>query len=99
MFSNSLLRGAGRKVGKVIFAVLVEHYFHRSKHDVEKSDCLKDDDILYHEAFTIIKVSYPSVGRSFFDLLFEGYFESCNIVSTSPYTLACIKNLSMQAYH
>ena len=93
MFPNPLARHAGLKVGEMIPAVLVEHYFHRLKHDVQKSGCLKHDDVLYHEAFTIIKVSYPSVGRSFFDLLFEGCFKSFNIVSTSPYTLLALSTL------
>ena len=64
MFANSLTRDAGLIVGPVMFEVLVQHYFERLKHDVEKSSGLKHDDVLYHEAFTIVKVSLPSADPS-----------------------------------
>ena len=57
MFANSLTRDIGLKVGPTMFQVLVQHYFDL-KDDVEKSGRLKQDDVLYHEAFTIVKVSY-----------------------------------------
>ena len=46
-------------VGPVILEVLVKHYFDRLKKDAEgegSGTSLKDDDVLYHEAFTIVKV-------------------------------------------
>jgi hypothetical protein len=57
MFAHSLTADIGLKVGPTMFQVLVQHYFEHIKLDVEKSD-LKQDDVLYHEAFTIVKVSY-----------------------------------------
>ena len=99
MFANTLTRDIGLKVGPTMFQVLVEHYFDRLKLDVEKSDCLKQDDVLYHEAFTIVKVSYLFLGpgQSLFDL-FKGLFKCFNIVSNSFYTLLSINNPSMQPY-
>jgi len=98
MFASSLTRDAGLKVGPVLFDVLVQHYFDHLKRDVEKSDCLKQDDVLYHEAFTIVKVSYLSVAHSLSDLLScKDLFKSFNIVSTSPYTLPSIDDPSLDA--
>lgn len=61
-FGNSLTREVSFKVGPVILDVLVKHYFDRLKSDVAGSDSpLKQDDILYDQAFTIVKVrSYSS---------------------------------------
>ena len=63
MFDNTLTRDIGLKVGPTMFQVLVQHYFDHLKLDIEKSDSLKQDDVLYHEAFTIVKVSlfFPSI--------------------------------------
>lgn len=50
-------------VGPVILEVLVKHYFDRLKKDADHDGTgtsLKDDDVLYHEAFTIVKVLYLS---------------------------------------
>ena len=57
MFASTLTRDIGLRVGPTMFQVLVQHYFDHLKLDVEKSDSLKQDDVLYHEAFTIVKVS------------------------------------------
>ena len=86
-----------------MFQVLVQHYFDHLKLNVEKSDSesdsLKQDDVLYHEAFTIVKVSYIYfLWLILFDL-FKGLFKCFNIVSTnSLYTLLSISNPSMQPY-
>ncbi|KAF8161335.1 hypothetical protein B0H34DRAFT_796140 [Crassisporium funariophilum] len=58
MLANSLTREAGLKVGPVILEVLVKHYFERLKKDAQRNDFgarLKEDDILFDEAFTIAK--------------------------------------------
>ncbi|PPQ79997.1 hypothetical protein CVT26_004401 [Gymnopilus dilepis] len=58
MFANSLTRKVSLMVGPVILEVLVKHYFDRLKKDAEgegSGTSLKDDDVLYHEAFTIVK--------------------------------------------
>ena len=73
MFANTLTRDIGLKVGPTMFQVLVQHYFDHLKLDVEKSDSLKQDDVLYHEAFTIVKVSYVFLGRSLFDLYLKAF--------------------------
>lgn len=52
---NSLTRDIGLKVGPVMFDVLVQHYFDQLKLDAEQSGSLKQDDVLYHEAFTVVK--------------------------------------------
>ncbi|KAF8806587.1 alpha/beta-hydrolase [Phlegmacium glaucopus] len=69
MFANSLTRDVGLKVGPVMFDVLVQHYFDHIKRDAEKNDRLKQDDVLYHQAFTIVKVSCPDVACFLSDLL------------------------------
>lgn len=58
---NSLTREVGLKVGPVILEVLVKRWFDRLKKDEENQNTdsgtrLKEDDILYHQAFTIAKV-------------------------------------------
>ena len=98
MFANTLTRDIGFKVGPTMFQVLVQHYFDHLKIDVEESDCLKQDDVLYHEAFTIVKVSYLFLCRSLFDS-FKDLFKCFNIVSNSLYTLLSIDNPSMQPYN
>jgi hypothetical protein len=89
MFANALTRDIGLRVGPKMFQVLVQHYFDHLKLDVEESDCLKQDDVLYHEAFTIVKVSQLFLSRSLFDLS-EGLFKCFNVVSNSLYTLFSI---------
>ena len=81
-----------------MFQVLVQHYFDHLKLDIEKSDSLKQDDVLYHEAFTIVKVSqFFFLSRSLFNL-FKGLFKCFNIVSNTLKILFFINNLSMQPY-
>jgi len=71
-FGNSLTREVSFKVGPVILDVLVKHYFDRLKRDVAGSDSpLKQDDILYHEAFTIVKVRSYSWSCSHSILILE----------------------------
>ncbi|KAF8963661.1 hypothetical protein BDZ97DRAFT_1939461 [Flammula alnicola] len=58
MFANSLTREVGLKVGPTMLEVLVRHYFDRLKNDVETSEpggSMKQDHVLYDEAFTIVK--------------------------------------------
>ena len=93
MFTNTLTRDIGLKVGPTMFQVLVQHYFDHVSLDVENSDSLKQDDVLYHEAFTIVKVSNLFLGQSLFDL-FKGLFKCFNIVSNSLYTLLSVSNPS-----
>ncbi|KAF9486039.1 alpha/beta-hydrolase [Pholiota conissans] len=57
-FSNALTREVGLKVGPTVLEVLVKHYFDRLKADNDTGDSgatLKQDNVLYHEAFTIVK--------------------------------------------
>ncbi|KAF8911524.1 hypothetical protein CPB84DRAFT_926690 [Gymnopilus junonius] len=57
-FGNSLTRRVSLMVGPVILEVLVKHYFDRLKNEADRDGSeasLKDDDVLYHEAFTIVK--------------------------------------------
>jgi len=58
VFGNTLTRDVSLKVGPVILDVLVKHYFDRLKSDnaTHGESTLKNDDVLYHEAFTIVKV-------------------------------------------
>lgn len=59
MFANSLTREVGLKVAPTVLEVLVKHYFDRVKDDTESGPSrgsLKQDDVLYHEAFAIVKV-------------------------------------------
>ena len=95
MFANTLTRDIGLKVGPTMFQVLVQHYFDHLKDDLEKSDSLKQDDVLYHEAFTIVKVGYIFLGRSLFDF-FKGLFKCFNVVSNGLYIhLLSINNSSI----
>ncbi|KAF9560975.1 alpha/beta-hydrolase [Agrocybe pediades] len=58
VFGNTLTRDVSLKVGPVILDVLVKHYFDRLKSDTDANQgesTLKKDDVLYHEAFTIVK--------------------------------------------
>ncbi|TFK44941.1 hypothetical protein BDQ12DRAFT_641990 [Crucibulum laeve] len=60
MLANPLTREVGLKVGPVLLEVLVKHYFERLKNDGERvykksGTHLKHNDVLYDEAFTIVK--------------------------------------------
>ncbi|KAF5321266.1 hypothetical protein D9619_001666 [Psilocybe cf. subviscida] len=54
---NALTRDVGIKVGPVMLDVLVKHFFDRLKHDnaSRPGGSMKQEDVLYHEAFTIVK--------------------------------------------
>lgn len=88
-FGNSLTREVSFKVGPVILDVLVKHYFDRLKSDVAGSNTpLKQDDILYDEAFTIVKVrsyswSYFSSTLILEIVLFECVYFVSSYVSIS----------------
>lgn len=85
---NALARDVGFKVGPVILEVLVKHYFERLKKDVEDNQDagqkLKVEDVLYHEAFTIVKVSKMSSRHqeipTIYLLSFSGVYEGLNYV-------------------
>lgn len=55
---NALTRDVGIKVGPVMLDVLVKHYFDRLKNDHASGSggSMKQENVLYHEAFTIVKV-------------------------------------------
>lgn len=55
---NSLTRQAGFKLGPIILDVLIKHYFERVSKDNEEKDMPKllQEELLYDEAFNIIKV-------------------------------------------
>ncbi|KJA28859.1 hypothetical protein HYPSUDRAFT_33255 [Hypholoma sublateritium FD-334 SS-4] len=57
VFANSLTREVGLKVGPTVLEVFVKHYFDRLRDDeaAESGGSLRKDDVLYNEAFTIIK--------------------------------------------
>ncbi|KAH7909353.1 hypothetical protein BJ138DRAFT_1010974 [Hygrophoropsis aurantiaca] len=57
--SNSLTRTAGLKLGPIVLETLVKHYFDRIKkdsaQDARLATQLRQDDLLYDEAFIIVK--------------------------------------------
>ncbi|KAJ3513986.1 hypothetical protein NLJ89_g2641 [Agrocybe chaxingu] len=59
MLANSLTREVSLKVGPVMLEVLVRHFFDRLRKDAERRNDsgarLKEDDVLYDEAFNIVK--------------------------------------------
>lgn len=58
MLSNTLTRDMGLKVGPLMLGTFIKHYFDRVKASEKDSDkLLKQDEILYHETFNVIKVS------------------------------------------
>lgn len=62
MLSNSLTRDMGLKVGPVVLGTFIKHYFDRVKtrESTDPDKLLKQDEILYDEAFNIIKVGHSS---------------------------------------
>lgn len=73
--SNSLTRKAGLRLGPLVLETLVKHYFDRiKKENAQRSNFatqLHQDELLYHEAFNIVKVRFgvnhsstPSLGRN-----------------------------------
>lgn len=56
---NSLTRQTGLKLGPIILDVLVKHYFDRLRKDQEAKHMpkLMQEELLYDEAFNIIRVS------------------------------------------
>jgi len=57
---NSLTRNAGLRLGPVVLETLAKHYFDRiKKEDAQRSKFatqLHQDELLYHEAFNIVRV-------------------------------------------
>ena len=56
---NTLTTDIGLKVGPVLLETLVKHYFDRLKKSARNdpaSTQLKQDELLYHEAFNLVKV-------------------------------------------
>ena len=66
---NSLTRNVGLRVGPILLERLVRHYFDRLKTDVQRKEGkgkgkdvqLRQDELLYDEAFHIIKVSVRNI--------------------------------------
>lgn len=60
--SNSLTRNAGLRLGPLVLETLVKHYFDRiKKENAQRSNFttqLHQDELLYHEAFNIVKVRF-----------------------------------------
>ena len=56
---NTLTRNAGFTLGPIILETLVKHYFERLAKESESEDTtrLRKEELLYDEAFNIIKVS------------------------------------------
>ena len=55
---NTLTTQAGLKIGPIVLETLVKHYFDRVKQDIRdgKTTQLRQEELLYDQAFTIIKV-------------------------------------------
>ncbi len=55
---NALTRKTGLTLGPIIFETLLKHYFDRiaKDHESEESTRLRREELLYDEAFNIIKV-------------------------------------------
>jgi hypothetical protein len=71
---NSLTREVGLKVGPVMLEVLVKRWFDCLKKDEEDSNPdsgtrLKENDIVYHQSFTIAKVWSKLIGSRRFTLI------------------------------
>lgn len=56
---NNLTTQAGLKIGPIVLETLVKHYFDRIKHKTREDNPvtrLRQDELLYDEAFNIVKV-------------------------------------------
>ena len=55
---NALTRKTGLSLGPIIFETLLKHYFDRiaKDHESEESTRLRREELLYDEAFNIIRV-------------------------------------------
>jgi hypothetical protein len=61
---NALTRHASLKIGPVVLETLVKHYFDKLKSDVREGKSitrLRQDELLYDEAFNIAKVNITLV--------------------------------------
>jgi hypothetical protein len=58
MLANPLTRQVGLKVGPIVLETLVKHYFERITKDAQQiaTRNLRQDELLYDEAFNIIRV-------------------------------------------
>ncbi|KAJ3572100.1 hypothetical protein NP233_g3309 [Leucocoprinus birnbaumii] len=85
MFSNSLTRDMGLKVGPVMLGTFVKHYFDRvkSRDSANPDQLLKQDEILYDEAFHVIK---SFMHESTFHTVEELQGFSNTQTPSSPYT-------------
>ncbi|KXN87458.1 AB hydrolase superfamily protein C4A8.06c [Leucoagaricus sp. SymC.cos] len=85
MLSNSLTRDMGLKVGPVMLGTFVKHYFDRvkSRDSADPGRLLKQDEILYDEAFHIIK---SFLHESTFHTVEELQGFSNTQTPSSPYT-------------
>ncbi|KAF5355029.1 hypothetical protein D9756_005501 [Leucocoprinus leucothites] len=85
MLSNSLTRDMGWKVGPVMLGTFIKHYFDRVKTRdlIDPDQLLKQDEILYDEAFHIIK---SFLHESTFHTVEELQGFSNTQTPSSPYT-------------
>ena len=65
---NALTRQAGVKIGPLLFETLVKHYFDRlvkesAESQGRRSTQLRRDELLYDEAFNVVKVPSCSARR------------------------------------
>jgi hypothetical protein len=64
---NTLTGSAGFKLGPVLFETLVKHYFERvGTTQSEEFVQLRKDEILYDEAFNVVKVCAPLIVPCFY---------------------------------
>ncbi len=56
MLSNALARKVGLRAPQIVLETLVRHYFDRLKNDSGARN-LRQEELLYDEAFSVIKVS------------------------------------------
>ena len=63
---NALTRKTGLSLGPIIFETLLKHYFDRiaKDHESEESTRLRREELLYDEAFNIVKVRPQRLLRS-----------------------------------
>lgn len=61
---NTLLAESALRAGPLVLETLVKHYFAKLKRDTEKQakTKLSEEDLLYDQAFTIIKVRDRALG-------------------------------------
>jgi hypothetical protein len=71
---NSLTGSVGLKLGPLMVETLLKHYFERPGAEKQASVQLREDELLYDEAFNVVKVraysirsTDPETGQTFLD--------------------------------